>query len=160
MSMVKKLLSAECCGQCRICCGFTRDDIWEIPLIFWENHIAVEDKLGTKLIPRGKEFVFDMNFDNGEISYCPALSENGCTLGKLKPFDCAVWPFRVNRLGNKRVITVSPVCEAVFSLPLKELSEFVHTDGFAQKLFAEAERHPDIIKPYIDGYPILAVENA
>lgn len=157
MNMVKKLLSSENCGQCRVCCGFTRDDIWEIPLIFAENRTVTEEKLGVKLLERGKEFVFDMNFDGGEISYCPALSENGCMLGELKPFDCAVWPFRVNMLGNKRVITVSPVCDTVFSLPLKELFEFVSADGFAQKLFAEAEKHPDMVKPYIDGYPILAV---
>lgn len=159
MSMVKGLLSAESCGKCRVCCGFTHDDIWEIPLIFSGNRKAVEEKLGVKLIERGKEFVFDMKFDNSEISYCPALSENGCSLGELKPFDCAVWPFRVNSLGSQHVITVSPVCETVFSLPLKRLSEFVLKDEFAQKLFAEAERHPDMIKPYIDGYPILAVDD-
>lgn len=160
MSMVKELLSAEKCGRCRVCCGFTREDIWEIPLIFSENRKAVEEKLGVELIERGGEFVFDMDFGGNEIAYCPALSENGCVLGELKPFDCAVWPFRVNSLGSKRVITVSPVCEEVFSLPLKRLSEFVYKGGFAQRLFAEAERHPDMVKPYTDGYPILAVENA
>lgn len=158
MSMLEKILAAESCGKCRVCCGFTREDIWEIPLVYAENRSAVEEKLGGALIPRGGEFVFDMKFDDGELSYCPALSENGCSLGELKPFDCAVWPFRVNALGDMRVITVSPVCETVSSLPLSALSEFVSSDGFAEKLFAEARRHPDIVKPYIDGYPILAVD--
>lgn len=158
MSMLGKILSADSCGKCRVCCGFTREDIWEIPLIFKENRSAVEENLGVRLIPRSKEFVFDMKFDGSGISYCPALSENGCSLGDLKPFDCAVWPFRVNSLGNMRVITVSPVCETVSALPLSALSEFVETDGFAIKLFAEARKHPEIVKPYIGGYPILAVE--
>lgn len=157
MSKLKKILSSESCGKCRVCCGFTRDDIWEIPLVFAENRKKVGDKLGAELIPRGKEFVFDMAFD-GDISYCPALSENGCSLGELKPFDCAVWPFRVNSLGGMRVITVSPVCETVFSLPLKTLLDFVNENGFADTLFTEAQKHPDMIKPYIDGYPILAVD--
>lgn len=157
MSKLKKILSSESCGKCRVCCGFTRDDIWEIPLVFKEDRRAVEEKLGVELSPRGGEFVFDMEFD-GDISYCPALSDNGCVLGELKPFDCAVWPFRVNMLGNTRVITVSPVCETVFSLPLKALSDFVNEDGFADALFAEARKHPDMVKPYIDGYPIMAVE--
>lgn len=157
MSMVKKLLSAETCGKCRVCCGFTREDVWEIPLIYAENRAAVEEKTGIGLIPRGSELVFDMSFD-GEVSYCPALTENGCSLGELKPFDCAVWPFRVNSLKETRVITVSPVCESVFSLSLKALCEFVKENGFAERLFKEAREHPDIVKPYIDGYPILAVE--
>lgn len=158
MSMLGKILSADSCGKCRVCCGFTREDIWEIPLIFKENRPAVEEMLGVRLVPRGEEFVFDMKFDGGELSYCPALSENGCLLGDLKPFDCAVWPFRVNALGDMRVITVSPVCETVSALPLKALSEFTEADGFAKKLLAEARKHPDIVKPYIENYPILAVE--
>lgn len=157
MSKLGKILSADSCGKCRVCCGFTRDDIWEIPLICAENRAAAEKRLGVKLVPRGGEFVFDMQF-GGEISYCPALSENGCSLGELKPFDCAVWPFRVNSLGDLRVITVSPVCETVSSLPLCKLSEFVRADGFSEMLFSEARKHPDMVKSYIDGYPILAVE--
>lgn len=158
MSKLEKILSAESCGKCRVCCGFTGDDIWEIPLIFAENRAKVEEKLGLKLVPRGEEFVFDMKF-NGDISYCPALSEHGCMLEDLKPFDCAVWPFRVNALGDMRVITVSPVCETVSALPLKTLSDFVSAGGFAEMLFAEAQKHPDTVKPYINGYPILAVKN-
>lgn len=158
MSKLRKILSAGSCGKCRICCGFTRDDIWEIPLIYAENRDKVEERLEGSLIPRGGEFVFDMDFNGGEISYCPALSDNGCSLGELKPFDCAVWPFRVNSLGDMRVITVSPVCETVSALPLNVLSEFVRTDGFSEMMFAEARKRPDIVKPYIDGYPILAVE--
>ncbi len=158
MSMLESILSPRSCRNCRVCCGFTREDIWEIPLIYKENRTSVEKMLGVGLVPRGKEFVFDMDFNSNGVSYCPALSENGCTLGELKPFDCAVWPFRVNALGDMRVITVSPVCETVFSLPLKTLSDFVRKDGFAEKMFTEAHMHPDIVKPYIGGYPILAVE--
>lgn len=157
MSMLNEILSQSECGKCRVCCGFTKDDIWEIPLIFKENREKVEAMLGEKLILRGNEYVFDMKF-NGDISYCPALSENGCVLGELKPFDCAVWPFRVNALGDMRVITVSPVCETVFALPLKTLSDFVRKDVFAERLFTEAHKHPDMVKPYIDGYPILVAE--
>lgn len=160
MSKLKKILSPKSCGKCRVCCGFTKDDIWEIPLVFGEYRGKVEEKLGVKLLPRGDEFVFDMKFDDGGISYCPALSEHGCMLGELKPFDCAVWPFRVNALGDMRVITVSPVCETLFAQPLKTLSDFLNEDGFADALFAEARNHPDMVKPYIDGYPILAVEKA
>ena len=158
MSKLKKILSSDSCGKCRVCCGFTKDDIWEIPLVYAEDRNKVEEKLGVSLIRRGGEFVFDMDFKDGDISYCPALSDHGCMLGELKPFDCAVWPFRVNSLGDTRVITVSPVCETVFSLPLKTLSDFVYADGFADTLFEEARKHPDMVKPYINGYPVLAVD--
>lgn len=159
MSRLGKILSASSCGKCRVCCGFVEDDCWEIPLVFSELRERVERKLGVKLVSRGDEFVFDMSFNGDEVVPCPALTENGCSLGELKPFDCAVWPFRVNSLGDIRVITVSPVCDTVSSLPLKTLSDFVNADGFAETLFAEARRHPDMVKPYLQGYPILAVDN-
>lgn len=155
--MLSEILKKETCAKCRICCGFDESDKWEIPLIFAEHRQKIERLLGVKLLPRGNEFVFDMEFDGDKLVYCPAASENGCTLGELKPFDCLIWPFRVNSLGERRVITVSPVCGEISSLPLAELTKFVN-GKFAEKLFAAARRHPDIVKPFMDGYPILAVE--
>lgn len=157
--MLKSILSPASCAACRVCCGFDENDKWEIPLFFTETRENVEEKLGVKLKPRGNEFVLDMTFDGDNVVYCPAKGENGCILGELKPFDCLIWPFRVNSLGEDRVITVSPVCETVSELPLKTLMEFLKKDGFAQKLFQTASEHPDMVKPYIGGYPILAVEN-
>lgn len=156
--MLKNILSSESCAACRVCCGFVEDDKWEIPLIFGEFREKTEEALGVKLKPRDGEYVFDMKFDGDKLVYCPAASEHGCTLGELKPFDCLIWPFRVNKLGDMLVITVSPVCETVSALPVRALSEFVNADNFSQKLFDAARKHPGIVKPYIDGYPILAVE--
>ena len=156
--MLKEILDPSSCAECRVCCGFDEGDKWEIPLIFSETRERIEEKLGVTLQKRGSEYVFDMDFDGDKLVYCPAAGKNGCTLGELKLFDCMVWPFRVNLLGDLRVITVSPVCGTVSALPLKTLSEFVNKDGFSQMLFKTADEHPDIVKPYIDGYPILAVE--
>lgn len=156
--MLSKILKKGSCAACRVCCGFDESDKWEIPLIFREFRDEIEKKLGVTLEPRGDEYVFGMEFDGERVVYCPAAGENGCTLGKLKPFDCLIWPFRVNSLGEHRVITVSPVCREVSSLPLAALTEFVHKNGFAETLFHTAHEHPDIVKPYIADYPILAVE--
>lgn len=158
--MLKKILSRDTCAKCRVCCGFTEEDKWEIPLIFSELREKLGEKLGdgVKLVPHGGEYVFDMDFDGEKVVMCPMAGERGCTLGEDKPFDCRVWPFRVNDLAGKRVITISPVCRAVFALPLETLVSFLNEDGFAQTLFDAARLHPDMVKPYMDGYPILAVE--
>lgn len=159
--MLKKLLSGSTCAKCRICCGFTNEDKWEIPLVFDDLRKTLDEPSRALLTARGREYVFDMDFDgltDGEVIMCPMAGENGCVLGDNKPFDCKIWPFRVNSLEGRRVITLSPVCEEVSSLPLKTLSEFLQKDGFAEMLFKTAQEHPDMVKPYIDGYPILAVE--
>ncbi len=158
--MLKKILPRETCGKCRVCCGFDESDKWEIPLVFGELKEYIEGHYDCKIAPRGNEYVFDMEFDGDKVVYCPMASENGCVLGDMKPFDCRIWPFRVNRLdesGGRLVITVSPVCGAVSDLPLSRLTEFVKEDGFADMLFEQAELHKDMVKPFIPGYPILAV---
>ena len=69
-----------------------------------------------------------------------------------------IWPFRVNSINGMRVITISPVCPAVIKLPLEELCRFVNSDGFAERLFRHATEFPETVKPYEQGYPILAVD--
>ena len=157
--MLKKILDPKSCGKCRVCCGFDESDKWEIPLVFGELKQYVEKHHpAVKLIPRGNEYVFDMQFSGSEVIFCPMLTDTGCLLGDSKPFDCRIWPFRVNRFEGRNVITVSPVCGTVSELPLKTLTEFVQGD-FAELLFRTAKEHPDMVKPYIEGYPIIATEN-
>lgn len=158
--MLKKILSGESCAQCRVCCVFDRDDEWEIPLISRElaDYLASNES-GYVLKPQKNSFVFEMNYDEDGLTRCPMLTEKGCKLGDYKPFDCKIWPFRVMKLDNLLTITVSPVCDSVSSLPLKDLCDFLK-DGMGDTIFNAAEKTPDMIKNYIDGYPILAVRRA
>ncbi|MBQ8842272.1 MAG: hypothetical protein IJZ65_06550 [Ruminiclostridium sp.] len=151
--MLKKILSPETCGKCRVCCVFDRDDIWEIPLISAELYKSIsEQRQDLKLIPRKNSYVFNMEFKDNGLTYCPALSDTGCTLGENKPFDCKIWPFRAMRKDNGIVITLSPVCEHINpeDKAVKELAE-----ELSETIFREADKNPDIIKDYIDGYPVL-----
>lgn len=157
--MLRKILKPEQCAKCRVCCGFVEDDRWEIPLLAGEDERSAAERLApVEYVPGTKSCVYCMKFRDKEVVYCPALGENGCRLGNERPFDCRIWPFRVNDLNGTRVITLSPVCPEVSKLPLNELSEFVNSDGFADMLFRHAELYPESVKPYIVGYPILAAE--
>lgn len=152
--MLKKILSSETCKNCRVCCVFDRDDVWEIPLVSEEIYKdIIKERPELKLINRGKtSYVFDMEFKEDGLTYCPALSETGCTLGKNKPFDCRIWPFRVMKKGDDPVITLSPVCE--FINPRDKNVQSL-AEELAPIIFSEAERNPDIIKDYIEGYPVM-----
>lgn len=156
--MLSKLLSHETCAKCRVCCGFVDDDKWEIPIFAGTDERAAAESIApVRDIPGTGSCVFDMKFNGGEIIMCPAAGEHGCILGEKRPFDCHIWPFRVNSLEGMLVITLSPVCPSVISRPLSEILDFVNSDGFAQCLFDHAEEFPETIKPYETGYPILAI---
>lgn len=162
--MLKKILSPKSCADCRVCCVFDKDDIWEIPLLSEELMSYVKENLDKDIMceKQGDEYRLLMSFDDNELSYCPVLTENGCSLGDKKPFDCRVWPFRVNRISDTLCgITVSPVCECVSSLSVKKLSDFLFDDSegecLAELMFSYVKEHPDNIKPYIENYPILSL---
>ena len=161
--MLKKILNPSSCAECRVCCGFDREDVWEIPIISKElaEYIKSEVNPDVRLDKYENGYKFHMDFCDGEeLSMCPMLSDNGCILKDNKPFDCRVWPMRVMRLSDNLVgITVSPVCETVSALPLSVLSDFLlGEEGLADKMLDYAEKNPEIIKPYIDGYPILKIK--
>ena len=157
--MLKKILSPKSCAQCRLCCGFDKTDLWEIPVVSAETADYIRSNVGGDyfLFPKGKSFVFGMDFGEDGIAWCPMLTDKGCRLGDNKPFDCRVWPLRVMRLENMLAVVISPVCETTSQLSLAKLMEFVN-GGMAKTIFDEAERNPDIVKDYIEGYPILAIK--
>lgn len=157
--MLKNILKSSDCAACKICCVFDKDDIWEIPVL--------EDGLKSRLAERfpegsferrGNGWVFSMTEDGDGLFRCPALDpQKGCTLGEDKPFDCKIWPYRVMELGGRRVIAIASLCPSMYAKPLSELCGELE-GGLGEKIFAAADKYPDIVKPYEEGYPILAVE--
>lgn len=157
--MLKKILSGKVCAECRICCVFDKSDIWETPVFTAE----IRDKLlkikpDAEFIQHDGGFIIKAgNLADDELFTCPALTENGCILGDEKPFDCRIWPYRIMNIGGRRAITIASLCGELYSRPLSELVGFLE-DGLAEKIFAYADAHPEIVKPYEDGYPVLMVE--
>lgn len=157
--MLKKILDPSSCARCRICCVFDSSDIWEIPVFTCETAekiLSLKPEIqfvshGSGCIPKAKEL------KDGELFTCPALTENGCMLGDSKPFDCRIWPFRIMDIGGRRGITVASLCNEIYSQPLSELTEFLN-EGLAETIFTYANEHPEIVKPYDEGYPVLLLE--
>lgn len=154
--MLKEILSPSSCEKCRLCCGFDRDDIWEIPVFSsGQRERLRSSRPELALVPHGKNsFVPDMRFGEDGLAYCPALSEHGCTLGDEKPFDCKIWPFRALEKDGKTVLALSPVCETVAKVSEEKIA------GLAEKLVPavrdEIRENPDIVKPFIEGYRVFA----
>ena len=59
------------------------------------------------------------------------------------------------RKGNLLLLTLSPVCEAVSGLPAAKISEFAKK--IAPVIFEEAEKYPEMVKDYIEDYPVFSV---
>lgn len=150
--MLEKILSANDCAACKLCCGFFESEIWEVPVIDDEVAGLIEADYDYSCGER----VFKASYDEKGLCLCPALEKTGCKLDGNKPFDCKIWPFRAMKLGEFTVVTVSPLCKKVSEKPLSMLSKFV-IEELAEKIKARVEKYPAQVKDYVDNYPILAV---
>lgn len=116
--MLSSILKKSDCAECRFCCSFRRQSLWETPIF----EQATVEKLRVlyptaKFRPAGNtasvtsagtsasSFTFDISDqyktnDPEEEAPCPFLeASRGCILPpELKPFDCSIWPFRAVRV--------------------------------------------------------------
>lgn len=154
--MLTEILSRESCAECKVCCVFDREDCWEMPLIKPDLAATIEkDYPDVKMKKTGVCNVFEPDFGADGLASCPMLTEKGCKLGENKPFDCRIWPFRIMKRDKLLLLTLSPVCETVSNLPVSRISGFA--EKISDKIFEEAKSNPEMIKDYIDGYPVFAV---
>ena len=159
--MLTKLLRPETCAACRQCCQFDGYDIYETPVLTTEDKERVLRLYPeTELLINGDTCLFRMQTCGADGSYpCPLLDpETGCRLGDQKPFDCRSFPFCVRELQGRRLIAVAaPLCDAIAALPLGTLLQTLR-EGLAEELFSYAAAHPEVVRPYREGYPILLWE--
>lgn len=160
--MLSKLISKEECAKCRICCSFDSYDLWETPYISKKlaSRILQEYAPEQQFVKKDSHFLLKMDKEKDiDLYYCSLLDhEKGCILGDDKPFDCKIWPLRVMALNDTKVITLSPVCPEVAKRPIKDIVE-VATE-LAEQIFEYADKNPEAVKPYLEGYPILVVESS
>ena len=157
--MLKKILSGEACAKCRLCCIFDRYDVWETP-VFDEATVKriTAERPEAGFVRKDGGFISKIGpLDDEQLFSCPALTPNGCMLGDDKPFDCRIWPYRIMEVGRRRAITIASICDELYNRPLSQLVGFLK-EGLAEEIFRYADAHPEIVKPYYEGYPVLMFE--
>jgi Fe-S-cluster containining protein len=157
--MLGSVLTGKDCSDCKLCCRFDEYEVWELPIFNELEMEKIKEISDAEFFKWGNIYRFKITpLNHGELLNCPALTEKGCSLGENKPFECAVWPFRVMEVGEERFICVSTLCEPIIGKPLNVLTELL-LDGLAAKIFNFSEIYPDIIKPFNDYYVPLISEN-
>jgi hypothetical protein len=153
------LLTPQDCAECKLCCWFSNYEIWETPAIDDDLKAFILEKFpDTRFTERGgySQFILNPLKTDSTLDYyaCSMLTETGCALGADKPFECAVWPFRLQRLDDKYVISVSALCKPMLENSLGKIMETLGR-GLETALIENAAKNPAMIKKYTDGYPII-----
>ncbi len=127
--MLSKILSKETCCDCRFCCVFSKQAMWELP-----STIKAE-----------------LN-ENDEELRCPHLDPGlGCVLGDDKPLACKLWPIRVMEYMGKRYVTVSTRCQAYSENFVNDAMKLLY-DGLLEVIRQESD---SLVCEYHPSYRIL-----
>lgn len=140
--MLGSILSSEKCKNCRICCSFVSEDVWEAPML---TDPLTKEKYRVKY-----EFK-----DEKEILLCPGLDENtGCKMGEYKPFECKIWPLRPYMEDGKMRIAIAKICPAFDKKDDEKIKELL-SSGLYEEIRKQAMTNPEILKELNDEYRIL-----
>ena len=166
--MLSSILSKSDCVECKFCCRFRRQSLWETP-VFYEEDIEKIKSLFPEVKFReintadnsrtitdeakSKVYTFDIydkykTTDPDEEAPCPFLdTKHGCKLpAELKPFDCKIWPLRVVKLPEPAVV-LTPTCPAINKVPFEKVQALAES-GLGKTILEYASKHPQMIKPY------------
>lgn len=159
--MLSQILSKSSCAACKFCCSFRRQSLWETPFFPPEvvEKLSNPNEYGVVGELRDGQIVLGgyKTGDPEEEVPCTFLDPHkGCILKpEDKPFDCSIWPLRIMRKDSELVIALTPSCPSIGAVPSKALVDLVQ-DGLGEKIFEYAKTHPEIIKEYREGFPIIS----
>ena len=158
--MLSTILSKQSCAACKFCCSFRRQSLWETPLFPPEvvEKLSKPNEYGVVGEFRDGQIVLGdyKTGDPEEEVPCTFLDpQKGCILKpEDKPFDCSIWPLRIMRKDGELVIALTPTCPSIGAVPSQALVNLVK-NGLGDKIFEYAKTHPEIIKEYREGFPII-----
>lgn len=114
MFEIEQFVSCEYCLKCRGCCRFNQSDTVWSP-VFLKEEISRFTERGIdksrlnnnkiRLLPRPEEDKFLCGFLNAD--------DNRCLIYPVRPFECMLYPFLINRCGNKIFLAVDLNCPFV-----------------------------------------------
>ncbi|MBP3773219.1 MAG: hypothetical protein J6I53_11110 [Treponema sp.] len=162
--MLKSILSGEDCASCRFCCSFRRKSLWETPLFDRKTKEILEKKYPNSRFKKvgNESFTVELlhlykSDDPEEEAACPFLGEVGCILSKEeKPFDCSIWPLRATEIEGKVRVMLENTCPAINRQPIKNVENLVQA-GLGKKIISYAQKNPDMIKKFVEGFTILSL---
>ena len=160
--MLKKILSQDICGKCRICCSFVEGDVFEAPV--FENSameyiksIKPDVEFDEIYLDNEKKYRARYEFENSsQIKLCPALNEStGCMLSECnKPYECKLWPVRIFEGDDGIDVGISTMCSYLCKDDCSEVKKIL-AEGLEERILSDIDRYH--LKPQKDntGYKIL-----
>jgi Fe-S-cluster containining protein len=145
MKDLAQFVSKEYCLGCRGCCRFAEKES------LWQPHL-LESEIPA-IAPFSKKLEVIKN-DAGEGFLCQFLNpkDNTCKIYTIRPFECRLYPFLLNRRGKKVYLAVDLQCPYIReAAALDAYKDYV---SYLSEFFSDADvlqavkNNPQIIQSY------------
>ena len=152
--MIKQFIPQEYCLKCRVCCRFSEEgSIWSPILLDGEMDKLLEHRIPPSFFSYDKRIRLQSQprQDNFTCSFFDS-GDNKCKIYDLRPFECQLYPFLLNRDSNAIFLALDLRCPfiqqnlqpAVFQEYAKDIVDFLNSPE-GQALL---KNNPQLIQEY------------
>ena len=169
--MIKQLVPGEyCLNKCRMCCRFSQQDsVWSPCLLDEEIEELSKHNIPPAAITQDKKIrlvPFPEKNNNlpahvGPIFICPFLNmqNNKCEIYFVRPLECQLYPFLINKRDKKVFLSVDLGCpyvkENIETTEFKEYTRYLFDLLNSLKFLAMIRSNPQIIQAYEDAKDLI-----
>jgi len=154
--VIKQIVPQEVCLKCQGCCRFSeQDSVWLPHLLGEEMQELLKKNFPPSLISQDKNIRSLPNpTQNNFICSFLQPKDNKCKIYAFRPFECRLYPFLINRKGDKVFLALDSRCPFVKeNLESQEFKEYIrYLTAFFNSPHAIAilKNNPKIIQIYED----------
>ncbi|MBU3959073.1 MAG: YkgJ family cysteine cluster protein [Candidatus Omnitrophica bacterium] len=172
--MIKQLVPGEfCLNECRCCCKFSQEkSIWSPALLNEEIEGLLKNNIPPSILSENKKIRLiafpqkscDLPSHVEDIFICPFLNpkDSKCKIYTLRPFECQIYPFLINRRKEKIFLAVDLGCAFIKkNLDSQEFKEYVR---YLEEFFnntteiARLKNNPQLIQAYDEASDLLELK--
>ena len=154
--MLERILKAENCAECRICCVYDDSDVWDAPG-FTEDEFK-RNRIKDRFDYHKKDnnlYYLNMEKNSEGLYTCPCLTDHGCILGKDKPFRCSMWPLYPVKHENGPGFALSPVCPQIIKLSNEDIFSGIYEK--IPYILETVRKDPSLLEDFSPEYRMVAV---
>lgn len=160
MLKIKQFVSSKTCLGCEGCCRFAQaDTIWSPALLDSETEELVSKNIPPSVVSSSKKIHLEPK--EKEEGFVCALFEqqaNKCKIYPLRPLECRLYPFLINRREEKIFLAVDLHCPfAAQNIKGKKFNEYAaYLNKFLNNPSVSAilKNNPQIIQEYPEAVDI------
>ena len=122
MNIFSEIFNKNICKECKMCCKFGEDDLWDLPQFTCDEKNRLSLKHPNVKYKLYNNMYIPITIVRSHHHVCPFLDETtGCIIQNEKPIDCALWPFYIMKIGEDLVLAQDLNCPAIENCTIEQI---------------------------------------